>query len=58
VVGFRAGLDSTVIETRFTVVRSGVPHRAVTIRRLRDYLPPLDHRDALARSESVLRETA
>jgi hypothetical protein len=47
-----------VIETRFNVVRSGVPHRAVTIRRLRDYLPPLDHRDALAGSESVLGETA
>jgi hypothetical protein len=58
VVGFRAGLDSTVIETRFNVLGSALPHRAVTIRRLRDYLPPLDHRDALARSGSVLRETA
>ena len=52
------GLDSTVVETRFNVVRSGVPHRAVTIRKLRDYLPPLDHGDALARSEAVLGETA
>jgi hypothetical protein len=35
----RAGLDSTVIETRFNVVRSGVPETVVTTRALRDYLP-------------------
>src|SRR4051812_31141564 len=34
----RAGLDSTVIETRFGVVRSSVPAVAETARRLRDYL--------------------
>ena len=38
----RAGLDSTVIETRFNVVRSSMPAVTETIRRLRDYLPPED----------------
>jgi hypothetical protein len=36
-------LDRTVVETRFTVVRSSVPGVATTVRRLRDYLPPEDH---------------
>ena len=36
----RAGLDSTVIETRFNVVRSGVPETVTIARRLCDYLPP------------------
>jgi hypothetical protein len=47
-----AGLDSTVVETRFNVVRSGVPHRVVTVRRLRGYLPPLDRGDATAPGEA------
>ena len=38
--GCRAGLDSTVTETRFNVVRSNVPDTVATSRRLRDYLPP------------------
>jgi hypothetical protein len=42
----RAGLDSTVVETRFNVVRSLVPDVVTTARRLRDYLPPVDHRPA------------
>ena len=54
----RAGLDSTVVETRFNVVRSSTPYRVTTVRKLRDYLPPLEHGDALARSEAVLDETA
>jgi hypothetical protein len=36
----RGRLGSTVIETRFNVVRSSVPHRVATVRRLRDYLRP------------------
>jgi hypothetical protein len=36
-------LDGTVVETRFTVVRSSVPGVATTVRRLRDYLRPEDH---------------
>jgi len=41
----RAGLDSTVVETRFNVVRSGVPDLVATARKLRDYLPALDQRE-------------
>jgi hypothetical protein len=37
-----AGLDSTVIEARFNVVRSSVPGTVTTDRRLRDYLSPAD----------------
>ena len=37
-----AGLDSTVVETRFNVVRSSVPDIVTTVRILRDYLPPGD----------------
>ena len=40
----QAGLDSTVVETRFNVVRSRVPETVITARSLRDYLPPLDQR--------------
>jgi len=36
----QAGLDSTVIETRFNVVRSSVPETVATVRRLRDYCHP------------------
>jgi hypothetical protein len=38
----RAGLDSTVVEARFNVVRSSMPTVIETVRRLRDYLPPQD----------------
>ena len=38
----QAGLDSTVVETRFNVVRSSVPDLVTTVRRLGDYLPPAD----------------
>jgi hypothetical protein len=44
----RADLESTVVETRFNVVRSGVPHRVETVRKLRDYLPPEGQHDAPA----------
>jgi hypothetical protein len=37
-----AGLDSTVIETRFNMVRSDMPDLVTTSRKLRDYLPPAD----------------
>ena len=46
VVKCRAGLDSTVIETRFNVVRSSVPDTVDIARRLRDYLPTVDQGDA------------
>src|SRR5436309_365564 len=50
----QAGLDSTVIETRFNVVRSSVPDTVTTARRLRDYLPPVDQRDQPLRSKHSL----
>ena len=48
-----AGLDSTVVETRFNVVRSLVPDIARMARRLRDYLPPVDQHDAPAWADRV-----
>ena len=39
------GLASTVVETRFNVVRSLVPDIVTTARRLGDYLSPVDRRD-------------
>jgi hypothetical protein len=53
--GCRAGLDSTVIETHFNVVRSSVPHRVSTVRKLRDYLPPADCDGPPERGERALR---
>ncbi|HZO27880.1 MAG TPA: hypothetical protein VFH48_18025 [Chloroflexota bacterium] len=47
----QAGLDSTVVETRFNVVRSSVPDLVTRVRQLRDYLPPEDQRAALPRAE-------
>ncbi|HZO28089.1 MAG TPA: hypothetical protein VFH48_19105 [Chloroflexota bacterium] len=44
----QAGLDSTVVETRFNVVRSRLPDHVTTARMLRDYLPPVDRRAAPA----------
>jgi hypothetical protein len=41
-------LDRTVIETRFTVVRSREPGTVATIRKLRDYLPPQEQRGPMA----------
>jgi hypothetical protein len=37
--GTVGSLDATVIETRYNVVRSNVPHTVAAIRMLRDYLP-------------------
>ena len=51
------GLDSTVVETRFIVVRSSVPHRVSTVRKLRDYLPLLKQGEASARGEAPLGAT-
>ena len=34
----QAGLDSTVVETSFNVVRSSVPDLVTRVRQLRDYL--------------------
>ena len=36
----QAGLDSTVVETRFNVVRSSLPETVTTARRLRDFCRP------------------
>ena len=47
-------LDRTVIETRFNVVRSGVPDLVSTTRRLRDYLPSHGHRDLPKQAEVPL----
>ena len=46
-----AGLDSTVLETRVNVVRSGVPAVVETARKLRDYLPPVDRRGPMTQAE-------
>jgi hypothetical protein len=56
----RAGLDSTVIETRFNVVRSSVPAVIETLRKLRDYLPPVpvDGCDPRTRAEAFPGEPA
>ena len=40
----QTGLDSTVTETRFNVVRSRVPDTVTTARRLSDYLRPEERR--------------
>jgi hypothetical protein len=53
-----AGLDSTVVETRFNVVRSRLPETVTTARRLRDFLPPVDQRDAPAQADRVTLVTA
>jgi hypothetical protein len=58
VVAFRAGLDATVIETRFTVVRSSVPDLVDTVRRLRDYLPHVDQGGTPARGDVSRDEAA
>jgi hypothetical protein len=58
VVEFRAGLDSTVIETRFNVVRSSMPDLVDTVRRLRDYLPHVDQGGTPARGDVSLDEAA
>jgi hypothetical protein len=57
-VDCRAGLDSTVMEARFTVVRSLVSDTVTTARRLRDYLSPVDQRDQPMRVEAILAEPA
>jgi hypothetical protein len=50
-----ACLDRTVIETRFTVVRSRVPDTVATVRKLRDYLPPQEQRGPMTRAERLPR---
>jgi hypothetical protein len=57
-VGFRAGLESTVIETRFNVVRSSVPGVIDTVRRLRDFLPHVDRGGPPARGDVSRDEAA
>ena len=47
----QTGLDSTVIETRFNVVRSRVPDTVTTARRLGDYLRPEERRRAETQAE-------
>jgi len=47
----QAGLDSTVVETRFSVVRSSVPDTVTTARRLRDYLHPNERGDPATQAE-------
>jgi hypothetical protein len=49
----RAGLDSTVVETRFNVVRSNVPDVVTTVRILRDYLPPGDRGGPTIRADGL-----
>jgi hypothetical protein len=39
IAGSDKGLDKTVIEIRYNVVRSNVPHEVTMVRKLRDYLP-------------------
>jgi len=53
-----AGLDATVVETRFNVVRSPVPDVVSTVRRLRDYLHPEARRGPLVQAEGSVRRTA
>jgi hypothetical protein len=45
------GLDSTVFETRFKVVRSTMPATVTTARRLRDYLRPDGRRDRVTQAD-------
>jgi hypothetical protein len=47
-----------VIEMRFNVVRSGVPDLVTTARTLRDFLPPVEQRDAPVRGETLPGEAA
>ena len=44
-------LDRTVVETRFNVVRSSMPHRVETTRTLSDYLPPKEQGSPPRRAE-------
>ena len=49
----QAGLVSTVVETRFNVVRSGVRDVVTTARTLRDYLPPEDRAGSPVRADGL-----
>jgi hypothetical protein len=42
-------LNWTVIETRYNVVRSSVPHEVATVRKLRDYLRSGRHSEKVTR---------
>jgi hypothetical protein len=55
---YRAGLDATVVETRFNVVRSLVPDVVTTVRTLRDYLPAADQHVAPTEADRVTLVTA
>jgi hypothetical protein len=48
-----AGLDSIVIETRFTIVRSSMPEAITTVRKLRDYLPPVEQRGGVMKNPDL-----
>jgi hypothetical protein len=50
----QSGLDSTVIETRYNVVRSRVPDAVTTARRLRDYLRPEARRGPATQADRSL----
>src|SRR5215207_9053140 len=50
----RASPDSTVIETRFNVVRSTVAETVTTARRLRDYLRPEGRCDPVTQADDSL----
>ena len=54
----QAGLDSTVVETRFNVVRSSLPAVMETVRTLRDYLPPEDWAGSSVRADGLARADA
>ena len=54
----RAGLNATVVETRFNVVRSLVPDVVTTVRGLSDYLPPVNRHDARARTGIIVDQAA
>jgi hypothetical protein len=54
----QAGLDSTVVETRFNVVRSGVPDLVTTARTLRDYLRAEERRGPAMEADGSLCEPA
>ncbi len=56
VAACQVGLDSTVVETRFNVVRSSLPAVVTMARRLRDYLPPVDRDGLTQQAKRSLRD--
>ena len=51
-----AGLDSTVVETRFNVVRSCVPDVVKSARKLGDYLPTTGRGGSREQTDHVARQ--